>query len=171
MSIMTSFKHQAQRFAGRGARNMLAAAGLGLLAATIAVAPGSAQQLPATPIAAQGITSFPSYTPPPGTQACMKKYRDPADQAQCALDELRRDTEAKKARIKASNERISNADQRIAKANEQIAQLQTKDGCRDTFTKAFQSGAVDRAKLNLTLNGRKPSEYGWCNLTQEFGLN
>ena len=174
MSIMASFKHQARRFAGRGARNMLAA-GLGFLAITAAVAPSYAQQLPPTPIAAQSVTSqsvtsLPSYTPPPGTQACMKKYRDPADQAQCALDELRRDTEAKKTRIKASDQRIANANQRIAAANTQIATLESEKNCVDVVTTAFKNGQIDKDELRVTLSGRKPSEYGWPALAQKFNL-
>lgn len=56
MSIMTSFQQQAKRFAGRGARNMLAAAGLGLLAATAAVAPSYAQQASVTQIATAAVS-------------------------------------------------------------------------------------------------------------------
>jgi hypothetical protein len=50
MSIRASFQHYAKQYAGRGARNMLAAAGIGFIAATAVVAPGYAQQ--ATQIAA-----------------------------------------------------------------------------------------------------------------------
>jgi len=50
MSIRASFQQQAKRYAERGARNIMAAAGIGLIAATAVVAPGYAQQ--ATPIAA-----------------------------------------------------------------------------------------------------------------------
>ena len=150
MSIRASFQQQAKRYAGRGARNMMAAAGIGLLAATAAVAPSYAQQA--------------NQDRPGHTAACMQYREDNGDRLQCEYNASVARTEANKARIRV-------ADQRIAKANEQIVELQAKDDCRNAFTKAFQSGAVDKAKLSLTLNGRKPSEFGWCNLKQEFGLN
>jgi len=153
MSIRASFQH-AKQYAGRGARNVLAAAGIGLIAATAAVAPSYAQQ--------PAITSLPSYTPPPATMACMK-YRDPGDQAQCMYNELRRDTEAKRARIKA-------ADQRIAAANTQIAALEGEKNCVDVVSAAFKNGQIDKDELRATLGGRKPSEYGWPALAQKFNL-
>jgi len=170
MSIRASFQQQAKRFARHGARNIMAAAGIGLIAATAVIAPGYAQQLPATPISAQGVTSLPSYTPPPGTQACMKKYRDPADQAQCALDELRRNIEVNKTRSRAAQERISNADQRMVAANTQIATLESEKNCVDVVTTAFKNGQIDKDELRVTLSGRKPSEYGWPALAQKFNL-
>lgn len=52
MSIRASFQQQAKRFARHGASSIMAAAGIGLIAATAVVAPGYAQQPTAMPIAA-----------------------------------------------------------------------------------------------------------------------
>jgi len=141
---------------GRGARNALAAAGIGLIAATAAVAPSYAQQ------AAQDR--------PGHTAACMKYREDNGDRLQCEYNASVARTEANKAKIAKADQRIANADQRISAANTQIAALESEKNCVDVVSTAFKNGRIDKDELRATLGGRKPSEYGWPALAQKFNL-
>jgi hypothetical protein len=142
MSIRASFQQQAKRYAGRGARNIMAAAGIGLIAATAVVAPGYAQQ--ATPIAATNeITA----------DTTCKDYK-PGQFGQSAICEI------KKGVVLRAQERV---------LDQQLVVLANERKCTDFLKNGITSGSLNREAVRAAYNGRPVQQVPACDIAGKFG--
>ena len=146
MSIMASFTQQAKRFAGRGTRNMLAAAGLGLLAVTAAVAPSYAQQA--------GVTQIAATTEITADTKC-KDYK-PGQGGQSAICEI------KKGEVLKAQERV---------LDQQLITLAQKQRCTDFLISGIKQGSLDKDAVRAAYNGRPVQQVHSCEIAAKFGYN